>query len=295
VGIQEIITKKMERIDSLPALPVIASQLLRLLSDDKASINKMANLISSDPAITSKVLAIANSAFYGIRKQIDTIKLAMVILGLNEIRNIILSISIFRSFNDNSNDASFDRNRFWQHSIATGHFAKIIRTELKLPGHGEEFTAGLIHDIGKIIMDQYFHDQFIKALQFSSEKGISNYAAEKKMLGMTHMELGAWLANKWMLPKNLVDSIEYHHNPFSYNERHMLPALISVSNFYANKFGFGIDLEMTDKKAADEDRLWNLMMSYSNSTEIDKSKIFSTLDESIDEVKTYIFEIMSIV
>jgi len=288
-------TKELDKIDSLPTLPVIASQLLKLMSDDTSSINKLANLISSDPAITSRILAIANSAFYGVRKQIDTIRLAMVVLGINEIRNIILSISIFKTFKDRGSDASFDRNKFWQHTIATAHFARIIKSEMNIPTHGEEFTSGLIHDIGKIILDQYFHEPFLKALKLSGEKNISGYAAEKKYVGMTHMEVGTWLAKKWMLPPNLIDGIEYHHSPhLCENPNNMLPALIALSNYYANILEFGTMDNESEKKNSEEERAWKILEKHSPNEKIGRDVIITKLESSIDSVRIFITDIMNI-
>ena len=290
--INKSVEERLNAIESLPTLPAIAAQLLRLLTENNSSISRMSQLITSDPSITSKILKIANSAFYGVRKKIDTIRLAMVVLGLNEIRNIVLSVSIFRTFSDVDDSDSFDRDKFWHHSIAVGHFARVLVKELKINTHGEEFTAGLIHDIGKIVMDQYFHDDFIKSFNFSREKKISNYAAEKKFIGATHMEIGAWLANNWRLPSKLIDSIAYHHNPFSYIEDDPLMIyIVSLCNINARKFGFSETSSFEDKKI-DEKKIWREIEKYSNVQQINRNEVLNKMKEEKENIKVYISQLM---
>jgi putative nucleotidyltransferase with HDIG domain len=234
-----IVRQKLQKIDNLPTLPVVASKLLEMLSSDNTSMGQIAEVLSTDPALTSKVLKISNSAYFGVTKRIDTIRLALVVLGMKEINNILLSISLFKTFPDDS-ELDFDRKEFWTHSIAVGYLAQHITKSFGIATHGEEFTAGLIHDIGKIILEQYFHDDFIEILQLIDEDGVKDFEAEEKILGVTHPDLGAWLARKWRIPSHLVEAIRYHHMPSFAQKNKLLPAIVNISNSIANFYEIGM-------------------------------------------------------
>ena len=160
------IEKYFYSIDNLPTLPVIAMQLFSLI-EEEASMKKIAKVISSDPSLTTKVLKISNSAFYGVRKKIDTLERALVILGINEINNIVHGISFFKLFPQKNILNRFDMVKFWEHSLMVAHTARILARKLDIRTHGEEYTSGLIHDIGKLIISQYFQKEFKQIINSS--------------------------------------------------------------------------------------------------------------------------------
>ncbi|MCD6256859.1 HDOD domain-containing protein [Candidatus Aerophobetes bacterium] len=209
----ERIRKTIYNITKLPTLPVITAQLMQLLSNPNASIQKLTNLISQDQSLTTTVLKVVNSSYYGFPRQIATIKHALIILGFNEIRNIVITISVLKNFWNIQKSSKFDHLQFWKHSlgcaVAAGMLAKFFRYRVS----GKVFIGGLIHDIGKIVLDQYLHDLFEQVMDRVISRDISFYQAEKEVLGVTHAEIGGWLAKSWNLPLEIEEAIKFHHLP----------------------------------------------------------------------------------
>ncbi len=222
------------RIDNLPTLPMVASELIRILGNSTTSMGQISELMNNDQAITAKVLKIANSAYYGIRNKVDTLRTALVILGVNEITNIVIGVSLIKVF-DNEAKGLFDHKSFWKHSVYTAHISRWLSKTFTIPFHGEEFTSGLIHDIGKIILDQYFHPEFVnicKYMELFPQDQI--YDIEQKVLGATHMELGFWLADKWKIPQHIQTGILYHHKPEKAPDNTELCCLVNIANVMSN-------------------------------------------------------------
>lgn len=228
----------LQRIDNLPTLPIVASELIRILGNSNTSMSQISELMNNDQSITARVLKIANSAYYGIRNRVDTLRTALVILGVNEITNIVIGVSLIKVF-DTEGEKLFDHQAFWRHSIYTAHISRWLSRKMNIPFHGEEFTAGLIHDIGKIILDQYFHGEFVNVRKYMDLfPQDQEYEIEQKVLGATHMELGYWLADRWKIPQHIQSAILYHDRPEKATDNIELCCLVSIantiSNFYVN-------------------------------------------------------------
>ena len=227
------INEVFDNISELPALPHIAVQLLDLIEQENVPLRKIVNLISVDPALATAVLKVANSVLYAMPQRISSLRRAFVILGTNEISNIILSVSFSKVFPIVKN-SQFNMKKFWQHSVLTGYIAQLIAKQMNLSIQGEVYTAGLIHDIGKLILFKYFTNEFNQILEIIRKKNMPNYIAEKMVLGATHMHLGALLARKWNLPDSLVQGIMYHHKPQFADSNEVVVALVNLGDYYAN-------------------------------------------------------------
>ena len=283
----EYVRNELEKIKSLPTLPVIATKLLHMVDQPDVSMTEISKIIVVDPALTSRVLKIANSPYYGVRNRIDTIKLALVVLGLAEIRNVLLSVSLFRTFGSMDDDDGFDQESFWRHSIAVAHFAKKIARDFRIRTHGEEFTAGLLHDIGKIIIAQYFSDAMSDIRNLMDVKGMPVYEAEEQALGLSHMDIGAWLAEKWKIPDHLTESIRYHHYPNLVMENPLLTNLVCLANLIANYLGINQDPPPLHDDLVNHTS-WGVLAEHSGlNTEIDVEGYLASLEDEKDEVDKY--------
>ncbi len=205
--------KKLLKIGDLATLPVVAYNVMQLTQNPKASAMDVGKAISQDPALTSKVLKIANSSFYGFPRKISTINNAIVILGFSNIRNIVISAGIIDAYKGENSSAYFDRTEFWKHSLACGITSKIIASTVGLKNAEEAFIWGLLHDFGKIVMDTYIHEEYSQVVQYAKEKGMLIVDAEQKYLGFNHTTVGSLVARKWNMPPALLKVIRYHHNP----------------------------------------------------------------------------------
>lgn len=232
----KIIFKKLNRIDELPTLPTIALKVNKMLLDYETSIAKLTRLIEKDQSISSKILKLSNSTFYGSGRTINSIPNAAVLIGFNTIRNIVVSISVINAFSGLKNLADFDISDFWKHSVAVAMVSKNLGEQIGYPQPDDCFLAGLLHDIGKIVLLQYFHDDFKKIWATANKVNISFYEAEKNEMSIDHADIGGYLAKRWQLPAGLVDTIQYHHSMSDGAANHKLLTVVHTANIIVNSF-----------------------------------------------------------
>ncbi|MDA0749049.1 MAG: HDOD domain-containing protein [bacterium] len=213
MGHAQRLRRVTEKIIGLPTLPTIITQLIGLLGNPKSSARQVAQLISTDQALTAKILKVANSAFYGFPREIATVQLAIVVLGFEQVKNLSLSVAVLKRFSKGTEHRLFDRQRFWDHAIACGVAGRLLARKFQPKMEGEAFVAGVLHDIGKLILIEYFAEEFSQALELAEAEEMSIAEAEEQVLGVTHADVGGWLAEKWNLPPALVQALAFHHHP----------------------------------------------------------------------------------
>ncbi len=239
VAVQDRVRKLVERVQGLPTLPSMLNNINQMILNPKTSAKEVAQVISSDPALTSKVLRVVNSSFYGFPNRITTITHAIVILGFNTIKSIVLSSTIFDVFRRTVKPGDFDRTEFWKHSIGCGAAAKVVGRRLSYPMLEELFIAGLLHDVGKIVMDQFLPDKFAEVLGLVRKKDCLIYDAEQLVLGATHADVGAWLFEKWNLSRGLIETTRCHHNPSLASENPRFAEIVHVADILVRAIRFG--------------------------------------------------------
>lgn len=214
--ISEELRDKIEHFGHLPTLPQVASRLISIINNPLTSVSDVAFVVGQDLSLCAKVLRLANSAFYGIPRSITNINNAIVILGLKVINTMVLSLTVFDMFPEDKRSAKlFDRKAFWIHSLCCGLIAKHLASRLRkvvLFDTEEAFCAGLLHDIGKVVMEQYLHEDFHSALKYASEKKIHCHRAEMKLLGYSHTDIAEWLTESWSLPAEIRQPLIHHHD-----------------------------------------------------------------------------------
>lgn len=201
-----------KQIESLPALPAIVSQIMAITSNPESSVNDLIQVILPDQVMCSTILKVANSAFFGIPRGVATIERAVVVLGYEEIRNIVIGKAIFSSFPRLSKENKTTVSLFWEHAFTCGLASKIIAEHLHLPP-SEFFIAGLIHDIGKLAMFMAFPHDYPILRELSNPGNNDDSAKEQAHFGISHNLAGLRLAERWLLPEQLVVAIGYHHSP----------------------------------------------------------------------------------
>ncbi len=207
------IVSRLERIENLPSLPIIVHQIQQLMANRDANMKQIALVIAKDQAIASRVIRLVNSAFYGLRERVGSIQHAIVVLGLNTIRNIVTGTAIVKTFQDAQWGSTFDMNRFWLHSIGSAMGCRLLALELGCTEPEDYFLDGLVHDIGILAIDQFFHEEFQDILKLSAINGTDYLDAEKARLECTHEDIGAYFIRKWKLPEELALTIQHHHRP----------------------------------------------------------------------------------
>lgn len=208
-------SQKIDRILSsmgeLPTLPTVYMKLSHLLKEPDSPIKSISTIISEDPAIAAMVLKIVNSAAYGFPSRIGDLQHAIVILGLNEIRNLVLASSVYKIVKEFKSSSAFDMQAFWKHSIGCAIVARVLAETAGLSNPEDVFTGGLLHDIGKLIHATYLRDDFDAVLADVAQTGSPMYESEQRILGIDHARTGGTLAEKWHLPRRTVDMIACHH------------------------------------------------------------------------------------
>lgn len=219
-------------IKSLPTMPGVVLKLNAMADDEKATVQDIARLISSDQILSAKVLKLVNSPFYGFPRRVSTISNALVLLGVNVVKSLLLSSSIFEIMEKNVVG-------LWEHSLGTGVAANTIAKHLKLPEPEELSTAALLHDIGKVIIKIELKDDYSHLLSLIEEKNLSMRAAERELLYTDHAEIGEWLGKTWMLPDKLVEPIAFHHEVEKSVTHQMKTAAIHLADIIVKTAGFG--------------------------------------------------------
>ena len=230
----------INQIDSLPTLPDVVQKLMLKLYDSDTTSKILAKSMSSDTALVSKILKLVNSAYYGFPRKISTVSQAIVFLGFNSLKNIVLTASVFNAFDGNGKTGSYDRKKFWEHSLACAVMSKILCKYTRAGLPEEAFFAGLVHDLGKIVIDQYVHDKFIQIIEIIEQDNVGFCEVEKEILGTNHSEIGNWLCEKWNFPAVFLDSIYYHHDPKSSPSNKKVVTIVHFANSWVKHEGFGI-------------------------------------------------------
>jgi putative nucleotidyltransferase with HDIG domain len=250
------IRKIAESVIGLPTLPTVVSRMIDLVDSPRTSAALLARLISADQALTAKVLKLANSAYYGFSREISTVNLAIVVLGFNTVKEMGLSLSVFDVFKKTPSSGSFDVVRFWEHSVGCGVAARMLARNYRPAIAGEAFVAGLLHDIGKVILKQYFDPELARIIQFQKESGLSLEAAELSVIETTHAQIGSWLAEKWNLPKIICETIRHHHDPWEAALEKEFIACVLLGDYLCHQSKTGQSGRLVPPEL--DERLWEL-------------------------------------
>ena len=223
------------RLDSLPLPNVMTSRLLAAIGEGSTAA-ELREIIEADPAITIQVLKVANSAYYGQRSQIQNIERAILMMGVEEIRNICLSICLIAQFNPaNKYAESFDVDYFWRHSLLTANTAARLAKEKEWIKSEDAFILGLLHDIGKTVFAVALPSVFDKLTRIAGTTSGSVFHEIENRTGLSHTLIGSWIATRWGLPALMRNIVEFHHNPQDVIEEFAGPvSIINVSNAATN-------------------------------------------------------------
>jgi len=230
---------RLQRISDLPSLSVVANNIIQITQNPKSSALQVGKAISQDPALVSRILRIANSTFYGFPRAITTIPHAVVILGFANIRNLVLTSSIIQVFSSKQGNGYYDRGGFWKHSLACGVTSKLIAKRLGIKNLEEVFIWGLLHDLGKLVLDTYFHEDFARAVSAASSHEMLIRDAEQQVLGFDHAVVGGMVADKWSLPPALIKVIRFHHSPSQAFESMRIVSIVHLADVFCRALGLG--------------------------------------------------------
>ena len=236
---REDILDTLRNIRNLPTLPDVVMEILRLCDDPNTSTRQIAQLIEKDPVLTTKVLKLVNSSYFGLSKELFSINQALVLIGYNNLKSMVMSASMRQVFNQDSKVGSFSRKALWKHSVGVGIGARFMAKRMRIGDPEQIFVAGLIHDVGKVIIDWYFHTQFVQIIDIVEREQCWIRDAEHDVLQVTHEEVGSYLASRWNLPDMLRECIAHHHQPSLSKEHAVTAALIQFSDALIREMNIG--------------------------------------------------------
>ena len=231
----------LNEIDSLPSLPNVYVQLKQALAEsDEGSLERVAEVVAQDPAIAARTLRIANSAFFGQRRQVETIQRAVSLIGLVMIENIVLAASVFSSF-ETEDIPGFSHTEFWSHSLACGLIARFVEEHISRDRKRMEMAmlAGTLHDLGKLVLARYYNTTYVEVVGSAQRDEAFVSEKERDLLGVTHSTLGGHLADWWNMPEPIADAIRWHENPAGSSGDRALAAVVHMADVFVHRANVG--------------------------------------------------------
>ena len=270
--------KALREAKSLPTLPAIISKLTRMADDPETTSEQMGKIISKDHILAIKLLKLVNSAFYGFPQKISSLSSAIILLGFNVIKSLIISSSIFELMEEQDIE-------LWEHSLGCAVVCNVLARRLDVNDPEEISTAGLVHDIGKVAIKIELPHEYKRILSVSEKEEISVMDAEENILGLSHAEVGGWLSKSWNLPAKLVEPITCHHQPGKAKKEKLATAIVHFSDILIRGMGYGHGVDIwvppMSKKA------WDML----GLTAGDLDEIIEEVEEKLWEVKGFSLEI----
>lgn len=235
---QQAVEEMFQRIDNihgLPTLSVVATKVLSLLQNIEVPAKDLVTVLENDQAIVPKLLRLVNSSFFGFSKKISNVQHAVMLLGYNTVRNAVLSVEVINAMQLKKQTCGFDLTEFWRHAVAVAVISTYLDEQTGRKYCEDVFTAGLIHDIGKIVMALYFTERFEQTWECMHQENLSFFEAEKRFFPLVHPEIGAQLTKKWNLSDRLQHVVARHHSGTSSNKDRNLVLIVHAADAMANQ------------------------------------------------------------
>jgi putative nucleotidyltransferase with HDIG domain len=240
----------LDRIEDLPPLPAVAAKVMGMADDDRTSAMDLAQVLSTDQALTAKLIRISNSAYYGFARRVSTVREAVVMLGFKQVRQVAVGASLINTFRGSKpgpNDP-FNLDLFWGHSVAVAVAAEVLAKKTRMARPEDAFTAGILHDIGRLVLRQTMLAEFTQAVAIAKTGELTLHEAEIETTGYAHDDIGRALGERWKFPTHLVDAVRCHHDERLTPENDGLSGIIAQCNRLALHYGLycGYDMDLGD-------------------------------------------------
>lgn len=230
-------------IVDIPALPQVTSEIMRLTEDPDSTVKDIERVAMQDQSLTARILRLANSAYYGYPRRISTISEASVLLGFQAIRSIALTASVNGLLMKEVKGYGLGKKDLWKQSLSTAIISRHIAKKVKYPKPDKVYVAGLLRDIGKVIMSYYLTKHFNKVMELVENENMDFLEAEEKVLGFNHGQVGAEVAKKWNIPGELIEAIAYHHTPEKATIDFKLTSIIHLADAIVMTMGIGLGVD----------------------------------------------------
>ncbi len=228
---RETVQRKMRHVQEFRTIPIMLQRLLEALGNPCLSLEDIAAFVSKDQALAARLLKTANSPFFGLARKVSSLKQALVLLGINAAKGLLLGVTLFHDLRG--------MEGLWAHSVGCASVAAVMARRQALTDHAEVFAAGLLHDVGKVFLVAKFPHEYRRALNLSQERGTLIVDAEREIFDATHAEAAGWALENWHLPAQLIEPIRYHHEPSLATMWCAEAAVVHVSDILTRARGFG--------------------------------------------------------
>ena len=242
--------------DGLVSLPEVCFLVNDLVNDPGCSLDQVGHVISQDPALTARLLKLVNSSYYGFEMKIETVSRAVLMVGLKELQNMVWATAAVETFEGLSGSKA-NMAAFWRHSIFTAVLGRILAKECNLLHPERMFVAGLLHDIGKLVLYSRYPQLVEEVWAVERDHGLDDgVTAERLVLGFDHAELAGELLRHWSLPENLASAVQFHHSPKESKDHSIEVSIVHIANVMAHALEVGEEEELD---AACEAEAWQLL------------------------------------
>lgn len=228
----ETARRMVASIDDLPTIPAVATQVMQLLDAQEVDVDKVADLMLSDQVMTARVMKMVNSPIYRPTQEITSLKRALVYLGIRHIKEMALTSSFINAFEGAS--GVIDISTFWEHSFGVGMVSKVIAEKIKYHDVEKAYLAGIIHDIGEVVLSNYYAEKFAGALKTIQEHPVRLIDIEYETFGTTHSEIGFCMAEKWNFPEAYREVILHHHTPREATADPVLCSIVNLADLFCS-------------------------------------------------------------
>ncbi len=260
-GLPMDIREKITYVSELISIPRTAIELLSGGTDSKTAAQKLIHLVESDPVLTAKLLSTANSAFYGLRWEVASIQQAVLTLGVDEVNRLVLAYQLRQQiFTLDSRQKEF-LSKVWKHSVVTAAVSRLIKQYIHYHSNGEEFTGGILHDFGKILLAHHFPKELDEIRDLIARTSMNDIAAERQILGIDHAEIGGILAAQWELPLSITEIMRRHHAVEDAVIDSVLIAIVRFADLLTELWGNGIG-ERSLPVQLDDEPCWQLLQQH---------------------------------
>lgn len=233
----------VNRVEEIPVFPQTVNNIIILTEDPKSDASDLEREIIKDQGLTTKILRLANSAYYGLSRNIKSVAEATVLLGFQAIKSMVLATTVGKVLVKELPGYALDKEELWRQSQICAITARVIAKKARFAKADQAYTAGLLRDIGKVILDHYMKEQYDQIVALVDSENISFMQAEEQVLGYNHGQVGAKIAEKWNLPEDLVEAIALHHDPASAQVNPKMTAMTHIADGLVMMMGYHLGID----------------------------------------------------
>jgi len=267
----------LKGLNEIPPLPNVVIKLMKLIRDPETTAKQLTDLISQDQALTSNILRLCNSSYYGMPRVVSSLSQAIMYLGFHTVRNLVITCSLRQLFNPEQEVYGYKAGGIWFHAVCCAITSQMICKKVHPDVSDSSFTGGLLHDIGQLVMAITIKDTAETIIELMNN-GVPELEAEKVAVGISHDHLGAILANNWNFPDDLVFAIRYHHVPNQSKRKSILTSIVHLADTIVLDLGYGIEMEQM--KYPPQDFAMNL-------AKVDEDMMKSFRDEAEELIESH--------